>query len=280
MKACDDTPRQWNSSKVDVAQRMPRDFDQEQPVRGESSSLEPTHEEFLHALSAALRDPLRMASRNEQRAAFSPSLAYGRHFGPPLPTARRASVLALIEMTSSKWSDWKIPLTVRHAHLQFHPGQVSLPGGRIEGRETAEQAAVREFQEELGVPHLTCNLVGRLQRLYVYNSDFDVTPVVATCEHLPEIVPSDAEVGRVIYLPLQALVAAGSASQLGFSDVKAAQFEINQRHRFSRGLAHWTARTISVDGQRVWGATAMVLAELASVVSHAIAKLQAEPPTS
>lgn len=57
------------------------------------------------------------------------------------------------------------------------------------------------------------------------------------------------------------------------------QFEANQRHRFSRGLAHWTARTISVDGQRVWGATAIVLAELASVVRHAITKLRDEPPT-
>ena len=220
-----------------------------------------------------------MAIRNQQRAAFSPSLAYGRHFGPPLPTARRASVLALIEMTSSKWSDWKIPLTIRHAHLQFHPGQVSLPGGRIEGSETAEQAAVREFQEELGVPHLACSLVGRLQRLYVYNSDFEVTPIVATCERLPEIVPSDAEVGRVIYLPLQTLVAAGSDSQSGLAEGDAVQFEANQRHRFSRGLAHWTARTISVDGQRVWGATAIVLAELASVVRHAITKLRDEPPT-
>ncbi|MEE2938046.1 MAG: NUDIX domain-containing protein, partial [Planctomycetota bacterium] len=64
-----------------------------------------------------------------------------------------------------------IPLTLRPKSLQHHAGQVCLPGGRLEGDENPSQAALREFEEELGVrPQVTCHC-GELSALYVYASN-------------------------------------------------------------------------------------------------------------
>src|SRR5438067_553453 len=55
-----------------------------------------------------------------------------------------------------------VPLTVRHGGLPHHPGQISLPGGRVGADETAERAAVRETFEEIGVRPNHVRILGPL----------------------------------------------------------------------------------------------------------------------
>ncbi|MEZ6137190.1 MAG: CoA pyrophosphatase [Pirellulaceae bacterium] len=214
--------------------------------------------QFAVALHCILADSRLMRERQRWRAAFSPDLSFGRHFGPPLPTARPAAVMALIETVSPNWSEWNIPLTVRALHLPSHPGQISLPGGQVECDESPQQAAEREFCEELGLPAFPGNVIGSLQPLYVYNSDFLVTPHVALSSHLGDLVPCEQEVSRVVRLPLGVLLSSVQAN------------DSNTRATFQRGAVAWTARVIDVGEDRIWGATAIILGELSAVIAQAL----------
>jgi 8-oxo-dGTP pyrophosphatase MutT (NUDIX family) len=188
------------------------------------------------------------AARNASRRRFSPSLAYGRHFCPPLPTARRAAVMILFERRGDGWS---IPLTVRPHHLPDHPGQVCLPGGRLEPGETVTEAAEREFCEELGLEQFPAHTLGQLQSIYVFNSDFYLTPCLAAVEHELEYEPSVEEVESVIHLPVEYLL----------------DLERHVIRAHARGAVSWTALGIEYEGIHIWGATAIVLGELAAILS-------------
>ena len=192
-----------------------------------------------------------LRERQAQRAAISPSMSYGRHFGPPSPTAKQAAVMVLIEGAyDTAWTSWSIPLTVRPNHLPSHPGQISLPGGRREAGETLEETACRELQEELGLATFPGRVLGALQPLYVYNSDYYVTPFMAYSQRLPQYEPCRDEVERVIQLPLGLLHDRGQ----------------DRVERFTRGLMEWTAPVVGHADELIWGATAIILAEVRVVI--------------
>jgi 8-oxo-dGTP pyrophosphatase MutT (NUDIX family) len=94
-------------------------------------------------------------------------------------------------------------LTRRPSHLSNHPGQFALPGGRIEPGETAEQAALRELEEEIAVSLTEDRILGRMDD-YVTRSGFVITPVVAWAGQV-EPVPNPEEVAEVYEVPLAVL---------------------------------------------------------------------------
>src|SRR3954462_8513859 len=97
---------------------------------------------FRDRLLAALAVSPRKAGADRH---YAPELSYSRHAGPPLVDVRRGAVLVLFFPATD---DWSIVLTVRTSHLSSHAGQGRVPGGRIEPGETAEHAALREYEEE------------------------------------------------------------------------------------------------------------------------------------
>lgn len=190
--------------------------------------------------------------RQQLRSRYSPRLSYGRHFSPPGPFAKPAAVMVLLHQTDpdGDWRDCSIPLTVRPDHLPDHPGQISFPGGRVEEGESYLQAALRELQEELGALVFQGDVLGSLMPLWVFNSDYKLRPFLAV--HVGELNydPCQHEVARLIQLPVRAL--------LSESD--------NQSQQFSRGSVHWQANVFQHEDDVVWGATAIVLAELAVIL--------------
>ncbi len=95
-----------------------------------------------------------------------------------------------------------ILLTQRPRHLKSHPGQVSFPGGKKEPcDETAEDTALRETEEEIGLPREKINLVGRLGQRTT-GSGFKVTPVVGLIEPPIQSVIDPDEVEAVFEVPL------------------------------------------------------------------------------
>lgn len=202
-------------------------------------------------LRQALADESLQAARQAGRQRFSPELSYGRHFGPPGPAAKPAAVMALLEpIRANLGRHWSIPLTVRPLHLPDHPGQVSLPGGRLEGKESYQAAAEREFCEEMGTQEFPGKVIGELSPLYVYNSDYQVRVFVAISPIELEYLPCQHEVEAIVHLPIRDLLDPSKLNQ----------------HAFSRGGVHWSAATIAAQQAVVWGATAIMLGELAALV--------------
>ena len=142
-----------------------------------------------------------------------------------------------------------ILLTVRAGDLALHAGQVSFPGGRIEGDETIPRAALREAAEEVGVDPDQVRVLGVLSTLYIPVSDFALHPVIGTTDRRPAFAAQMGEVGRILEVPLTDLL--GSSPRQGASWRQDGQFHVPY---------------YELCGERVWGATAMILAELATVL--------------
>jgi 8-oxo-dGTP pyrophosphatase MutT (NUDIX family) len=140
-------------------------------------------------------------------------------------------------------------LTVRAATLDRHSGQVSLPGGVIEVGETYEEAAVREAREEIGLSTVVKHL-GVLSPIDIPVSGFRLHPVVAAIPSRPVLKPAAGEVARIVEPPLARLM--------------------DPRHIAWRTVTRDTGTlefpVFLAEGVEVWGATAMVLAELLSIL--------------
>lgn len=194
----------------------------------------------LDAFLAA--DLMSAPAASSWRREFAPELSYGRHDGPPRADARLAAVALVLCWDGREWS---LPLTVRSATLRHHRGQISLPGGLLEGDESALEAARRELSEELG-QNLPLDWLGELGPLFVYASNAYVTPCVARVSGWPDWRPQQSEVQSVLRMHIRALIELAPPAPLVIE----------------RGPLQLVAPRFLVDGQSVWGATAVLLAEL------------------
>jgi 8-oxo-dGTP pyrophosphatase MutT (NUDIX family) len=143
-----------------------------------------------------------------------------------------------------------LPLTVRAGTLRRHGGQVSLPGGVVDADETPEQAALREAVEEIGLSPGAARVLGRLTPLDIPVSGFRLQPVVAVTEIRPDFRLAEMEVQQILEVPLAAL----------------ADPAILKATAFERDGQIVDVPYFDIDGWQVWGATAMVLAELLWVI--------------
>jgi len=200
-------------------------------------------EHQLMALQGALQNAVPL----EVLQSFAPQLSYGRHFGPPQWDVRRAAVTILLYWHQAQWH---VPMTLRPETLGLHGGQVSFPGGRVEADETDEQCAYREWCEELGEPAVDFHWVGQLRPIYVFHSNYIVTPCLAVARSLPAFRPDQREVAEVLEVPLQHLRDSANHGE----------------HWIQRGGISFLAPHIEFKGRLIWGATAILLAELLNVV--------------
>ncbi|QDU94343.1 NUDIX hydrolase [Lignipirellula cremea] len=209
-------------------------------------------------LSAAIADPPPLVDA----PLMSPELAYGRHRGPASCGHRKAAVLVAMYRHAGAW---RLAMTLRPAGLA-HPHQVCFPGGRIERGETAQQACLREFEEELGAPARPAHLLGALTPVYVFVSNFMVTPLVAVLERRPVYHPNPAEVAEVVEPTLAELLNPDCYGE----------------HRIIRGRLQFNAPCVCYGQHEIWGATAVILGELMASVRRMLANASpvGEPPSS
>ena len=210
-----------------------------------------------------------------------PELSYGRHRGPARPQSRIAAVAVALYQCPDQ--GWVIPLTLRPLFLQHHAGQICLPGGRVEVGETIFEAAFREFREELGVDAKVTAFCGQLSPQYVYASDNLVHPVVALIEHPGTWNPDPLEVAQVITLPLSRLEAmvpelSEKNTEGSFSGKVSKSLDPKYRGSQITKQRRVMAKTREVDQLRfrvpaimhkdhqIWGATALILDQLAQVL--------------
>jgi len=116
---------------------------------------------------------------------------------------RRASVLLLLVPSDENASqdEYLIVFVQRSQNMQVHRGQIALPGGSVEEGESLELAALRETEEEVGVPANEVRLIGRLDDLVTYTG-FIVAPFVGVLQK-PVVYRLDAhEVAAVHEIPV------------------------------------------------------------------------------
>ncbi len=176
------------------------------------------------------------------------------------PDARPAAALVVLYPAPDE-GDARLILTVRAADLPHHSSQISLPGGAIDAQETVEAAALREAREEIALEPSLVRLVGRLSPLHIPVSGFVLFPVVGVTDRRPSLQPARREVARILHVSLRAL-----------ADPAALRVELQTLPDGSRRRVPYFA----VEGEKVWGATAMVLAELLAALGHQVRP--GEPP--
>ena len=164
-----------------------------------------------------------------------------------------AAVLALFcGQACSKKSDGlpttpHLLLTQRAINLANHAGQISFPGGRLEPGESLQQAAIRETEEEIGIPESQIEIFGQLKSVYIPPSDFTVSPYVGVIRGIPKFKRCQQEVEQIIRAPLSQLM--------------------NPEALTSGTVTRSNGETLKVPCYRVgshqiWGATAIMVGEL------------------
>lgn len=146
-----------------------------------------------------------------------------------------------------------LALTVRAASLPQHSGQVSLPGGAVEPGETLETAALREAAEEVGLDPSHVEVLGRLSPLHIPVSGFVLHPIVGASRDRPAFHPDPREVARVVEAPLAL-----------FRDPHTVRLRLRTHQGRDYEVPYY-----AVEGEQVWGATAMVLGEFLWVLGCA-----------
>ena len=150
-------------------------------------------------------------------------------------------------------------LMVRTARGGVHAGQVSMPGGQREpGDADLLAAGLREFEEELGVRLDRSAVVGTLTPLYIPPSRFYVEAAVAVLDAVPQWAPDPEEVARVLACPCEALLHPEALQSVAV--------------RVRAGV-HAPMPAYCVDGEVVWGATAVLLAEFSEIWAEARRRL-------
>ena len=93
------------------------------------------------------------------------------------PQHRRACVLLPLVRSGSSWS---VLFTRRAENMASHSGQIAFPGGAVEEGESLDQAAIREAEEEVGIPQRHVEIIGRLDDV-VTHSGFLVGVTASSC---------------------------------------------------------------------------------------------------
>jgi 8-oxo-dGTP pyrophosphatase MutT (NUDIX family) len=138
--------------------------------------------------------------------------------------------------------------------LDRHRGQISLPGGRHELTDSDyRETALREAREELGIALDQVELLGTLSALYIPPSNFYIYPAVAYTPIRPQFRPDPGEVAELIEAPVAALL----DPQTRITE----EWSMPQFNGAKVMMPHYL-----IAGHKVWGATAMVLAEFAAML--------------
>jgi 8-oxo-dGTP pyrophosphatase MutT (NUDIX family) len=169
------------------------------------------------------------------------------------PNHRESAVALLL------WPEadtYRTVLIRRPEYEGAHGGQMALPGGQKDPSDcNLLDTAIRETREEIGVELGADQILGKLSPLYIPVSNYLVQPWVALLEQRPVFHPDPAEVSALLDFDLSLLL---------LPDTLKSSMRV-----LGNGLKAETPY-YDIEGSEVWGATAMILSELAAVLEEII----------
>ncbi|MFM2269830.1 MAG: hypothetical protein RL757_3271 [Bacteroidota bacterium] len=165
--------------------------------------------------------------------------------------ARQACVMPLL---CPNGNDWQVVLILRaKMESDRHSGQISFAGGQLDATDASLQAcALREVWEEIGVPSEKINIIGQMTEIFIPVSNFRVFPFLGFCTEKITFNAQETEV-RGILTP-------NIYDFLNPHNKKIKDIRLNET-TVLEGVPYF-----DIDGRVVWGATAMMLAELAELI--------------
>lgn len=162
----------------------------------------------------------------------------------------RAGVLVPIEWAAG---EPVVVATLRASRLRQHAGEVAFPGGKPDpGDRDLEHTALREAEEEIGLPPARVQVLGALSAMPLFTSDYRLVPTVAAIEPGP-LVPEPGEVAEVLRLSLTAVLEGPALDGVPWT------------YEGETGISP----VFELGGHVMYGATAHTLHELLQVVAAA-----------
>jgi 8-oxo-dGTP pyrophosphatase MutT (NUDIX family) len=172
------------------------------------------------------------------------------HFKIP-ETHKKASVLALLYL---KGNVWYTALMQRPESPYPHSRQISFPGGGVEEFDiNTQDTALRETEEEFGIPKNTIEVLGQLTDLYIPVSNYLVHPFVGYLSAPPLFIPDSSEVEEILEIPIAHLL-----------DIQNRKIKTIATHSGTLPDVPY----FDLNQKVVWGATAMMLSEFATVLEE------------
>lgn len=163
---------------------------------------------------------------------------------------RKAGVLALVYPGADRLA--RLLLILRNAYPGVHASQIGFPGGQQEpGDRDLLHTALRETEEEVGVPAAAIQPVMALSKVYIPPSNFEVSPFIGLCGHTPEFRRQESEVADLIEVPLAEVLDDARLTRRRLTTSYAADIQVP---------------AFQFGGHIVWGATAMMLNEIKSLL--------------
>jgi len=167
-------------------------------------------------------------------------------------TAKKAGVMVLFY--PSEENEARLILILRKTYKGVHSAQVGFPGGKREPEDkTMEQTAVRETEEEIGVPRDRIQILKTLTEIYIPPSNFFVQPYLGIIDETPHFEAQEDEVEALIEVPVShfmddAIEITKKLSTSYATDIDVPAYLLN--------------------GYVVWGATAMMLSEVRQILKQ------------
>ncbi len=161
-----------------------------------------------------------------------------------------AGVMAVFYPDMEK--ETRLVLILRKTYKGVHSNQVGFPGGRVEATDLdLEETALRETEEEVGIPQSQIEVIKKLSRLYIPPSNFWVQPYIGLVHNTPRMKRQESEVEAIL-------------------EVKLSEF-LNDENIIIERLSTSYAESIEVpayrlNGHVVWGATGMMLSEIRDLI--------------
>jgi len=202
---------------------------------------------FIISIKEKLEKPLPGVSSQIKMAGLRRFMKDGGIVVPD--DVRKGAVLTLFYPHNSKLY---MVFIKRTEYPGVHSGQISFPGGGLEQVDKdIVDTALREAEEEIGVNRNSVMVLGKLTDLFIPPSNFLVTPVVGYTTERPDFRPDPDEVDRILEYPMDEL--------------------LNELNIMEKEIAIFPEVTLKVpcfyiDGNVIWGATAMILSELLDVI--------------